>query len=169
MVALTWLPFLKVYKQTTAVSTQSVPAHRTEQHENRRIGNRFDSSYGSLSAKSCSRWALEKIPGKWQFAPLNWIELHNTDILQQLDNDRQYADNGEELERRQIWEKNVENIDKHNADFERGLTTFTMVRDNSFVCILLLNKLTFIWLFFRERMHLLTGYLRSFNYIISNK
>ncbi len=36
----------------------------------------------------------------------------------------------EEAARRKIWERNVRIIDKHNAKFRRGETTFTMAENH---------------------------------------
>lgn len=40
-----------------------------------------------------------------------------------------YASDAEELKRREIWEKNIANIDKHNEEFKEGKHSYTLAEN----------------------------------------
>ncbi|KAG5842749.1 hypothetical protein ANANG_G00181020 [Anguilla anguilla] len=50
--------------------------------------------------------------GQWK----DWKDLHN----------KEYGSQGEESQRRQIWEKNLRMVEKHNMEASYGLHSFTM-------------------------------------------
>ena len=47
----------------------------------------------------------------------------------QRDFHKEYKDADEEMERRRIWESRVAAIERHNAEYVQGKTTFTMAEN----------------------------------------